>query len=127
MQVKTYGIYDGIQEEYVRTFNAKNDEDARRASSYIVKEQGFDDKSGKDRSINYLYTLDTDTGIIVDNSVHLVCNLATFIEERKHEEMETLLRQKLMTEQFIKEVQEQVKIALKGELKHGREQEEARS
>lgn len=127
MQVKTYGIYDGIQEEYVRTFNAKNDEDARRAASYIVKEQGFDDKSGKDRSINYLFTLDTDTGAIVDNSVHLVCNLATFIEERKHDEMETLLRQKLMTEQFIKEVQEQVKIALKGELKHEREQEEARS
>lgn len=116
MQVKTYGIYDSVEQEYIRTFNAKNDDDARRACEYIVSEKGFDDISGKDRTVNYLYTLDTASGQILDNSVHLVCNLASAIEKRKTVEMEAIVRQKLMTEEFVNEVKDLLKAHLKGEL-----------
>ena len=120
MIVKTYGIYDSVQQEYVRTFNASNDDDARRAVDYIVSEKNFDDNSGKDRTINFLYSFDSSTGAITDNSVHLVCNFASAIEKRKSVEMETIVRQKLMTEEFVSEVKEMIKNTLKGELVHER-------
>lgn len=108
MILKTYALFDSVVGEYVRTFTAKNDEEAKRAAEYIVREKGFDDIAGKDRSINYLYSLDTETGSITDNSVHSVCVLATFIEARKHDELEDVIRAKLMNEEFVNDLKKQI-------------------
>lgn len=108
MQLKNYGIYDSVSGEYVRTFTAKNDDEAKRAADYVVREQGFDDIAGKDRSIHYLFTLDTDTGKITDNDVHIVCNLATSIEARKTEEYARDIRAQVTKKDFIDELKQVV-------------------
>lgn len=118
MILRTYGIFDGVLGEYCRTFNAKNDEEAKRASEYIVREKGFDDIAGKDRVINYLYSMDTETGVITDNSVHVICNLSTFIESRKRDLVEEQIRSKLMNDEFVAELKKEITDSImKGALK----------
>lgn len=108
MLLKNYGVFDSVQGEYVRTFTAKNDDEAKRAADYIVREQGFDDIAGKDRSIHYLFSLDTDTGVISDNSVHMVCNLATSIESRKTEQYSVQVRSQVTKKEFLDELKQLV-------------------
>lgn len=116
MILKTYGIFDGVSGEYVRTFVAGNDDEAKRAAEYIVRDKGFDDISGKDRSIHHLYNVDTGTGQVVDNSVYMICNLSTYIENRKREEVEKEVKAKVLTEDFIKQLKDELLETLKGQL-----------
>ena len=116
MIVKTYGIYDAIQEEYVRTFTASNDADAKRTASQIVRTQGFDDVQYKDRSINHLFDFDSATGQITNNTVTQIFIFATAIAERKQEEMEKIVKEKLLTDEFVQEVKDVVLASVKGEM-----------
>lgn len=118
MIIKTYGIYDSIQEEYVRTFTASNDADAKRTAAQIVRTQGFDDVQYKDRSINHLFDFDSATGQITNNNVTQVFIFATAIAERKQEEMEKIVREKLLTDEFVQEVKDVVFASVKGEIKN---------
>lgn len=86
MIVKTYGIFDSAAKEYVRTFTAKNDEVAERSVKYIVRDPGFDKIAGKDYVVQHLYDFDSETGVILDNSITLVCNMASAIDEAVAEE-----------------------------------------
>ena len=91
MLVLTYGLYDSIAKEYVRTFTSKNDDVAQRAADYIVREPNFDKIAGKDFVINYLYTMDTESGVIVDNNIHVVCALAGALANFENEVREQKL------------------------------------
>lgn len=86
MIVMTYGIYDAAAKEFVRTFVAKNDDVAKRSCKYIVREQGFDRIAGKDYVVQHLHDMDSETGLIVNNEVRLVCPLASEIAELEAEE-----------------------------------------
>lgn len=116
MQAKTYGIFDGVQQEYVLTFNAKNDDDAKRIAKYQVRAKGFDDIGGRDKTIHYIYTLDTANGLIVDNSPHPVCNLATFIDERKAEELHNQVQEKLASDEFFANLKDELASQLRKEV-----------
>lgn len=116
MQAKTYGIFDGVQQEYVLTFNAKNDDDAKRIAKYQVRAQGFDDIGGRDRSINYIYTLDTATGLIVDNMPHPVCNLSTYIEERIAEDLQKQVQAKIANDEFFANLKDELASQLRKEV-----------
>lgn len=116
MIVKTYGIYDAIQEEYVRTFTAANDADAKRSASLIVRSQGFNDKEYNDRSIHHLFDFDTANGVITDNTVRQVFLFATAIEERKTEDVEKLVKEKVATDEFKQELKDLILKTIKGEI-----------
>lgn len=118
MIAKTYGIYDSVQEEYVQTFTAKNDADAKRTAAQIVRTPKFDDVSYKDRSIHHLYDLDTATGQILNNNITQIFIFATAIEERKQEEIEKNVREKLLTDSFVQEVKDIILANVKGEIKN---------
>lgn len=118
MQLKNYGVYDSVSGEYVRTFTASNDEEAKRAAEYVVRELDFDDIAGKDRSIHYLFTLDTSSGVIVDNQVHIICNLSTFIEERKHQAREEEVTKQVMKKEFLDDLKELVLFEIQKGLKN---------
>lgn len=116
MIAKTYGIYDSIQCEYVRTFTASNDSDAKRAASQIVRTPNFDDISYNDRSIHHLYDVDTSTGKIVNNDIYQVFNFSTAITERKQQELEKTVQEKLLTDEFKQEVKDMILLSVKGEI-----------
>lgn len=116
MIVKTYGIYDAIQEEYVRTFTAANDADAKRSASLIVRSQGFNDKEYNDRSIHHLFDFDTANGVVTDNTVRQVFLFATAIEERKTEDVEKLVHEKVATDEFKQELKDLILKTIKGEI-----------
>lgn len=116
MIVKTYGIYDAIQEEYVRTFTAANDADAKRSASLIVRSQGFNDKEYNDRSIHHLFDFDTANGVVTDNTVRQVFLFATAIEERKTEDVEKLVKEKVATDEFKQELKDLILKTIKGEI-----------
>lgn len=116
MIVKTYGIYDAIQEEYVRTFTAANDADAKRSAALIVRSQGFNDKEYNDRSIHHLFDFDTANGVITDNKVRQVFLFATAIEERKTEDVEKLVKEKVATDEFKQELKDLILKTIKGEI-----------
>lgn len=116
MIVKTYGIYDAIQEEYVRTFTAANDADAKRSAALIVRSQGFNDKEYNDRSIHHLFDFDTANGVITDNVVRQVFLFATAIEERKTEDVEKLVKEKVATDEFKQELKDLILKTIKGEI-----------
>lgn len=116
MIVKTYGIYDAIQEEYVRTFTAANDADAKRSASLIVRSQGFNDKEYNDRSIHHLFDFDTANGAVTDNTVRQVFLFATAIEERKTEDVEKLVKEKVATDEFKQELKDLILKTIKGEI-----------
>lgn len=118
MIAKTYGIYDSVQEEYVQTFTAKNDADAKRTAAQIVRTPNFDDISYKDRSIHHLYDLDTATGQIINNNISQVFIFATAIEERKQETLEKTVKEKLMTDDFVQEIKDVVLANVKGVIKN---------
>lgn len=118
MIAKTYGIYDSIQEEYVQTFTAKNDADAKRTAAQIVRTPNFDDISYKDRSIHHLYDLDTATGQIINNNISQVFIFATAIEERKQEALEKTVKEKLLTDDFVQEIKDIVLANVKGVIKN---------
>lgn len=116
MIVKTYGIYDAIQEEYVRTFTAANDADAKRSAALIVRSQGFNDKEYNDRSIHHLFDFDTANGVVTDNTVRQVFLFATAIEERKTEDVEKLVKEKVATDEFKQELKDLILKTIKGEI-----------
>lgn len=116
MIVKTYGIYDAIQEEYVRTFTAANDADAKRSASLIVRSQGFNDKEYNDRSIHHLFDFDTANGVVIDNTVRQVFLFATAIEDRKTEDVEKLVKEKVATDEFKQELKDLILKTIKGEI-----------
>lgn len=91
MIIKTYGLFDGVAKTYVRTFTSTNDETAQRAVKYIVREQGFDKIAGRDYVVTHLYDMDTETGAIVDNSVHTICSMANEIEALEAEQKQAML------------------------------------
>lgn len=92
MIVKTYGLFDGVAKEYVRTFTAKNDEVAQRSAKYIVREPNFDSIAGRDYIITHLFDFESSTGQVVDNDIRVICNLAQEIEifEKEKKEMAKL-------------------------------------
>lgn len=89
MKIKTYGLYDKVALQFVRTFTAKNDDDAARAAKYIVREKNFDPIAGLDYEIKHLYDMDTETGIVSDNDVTFVASLREAYEEFKAESEKT--------------------------------------
>lgn len=121
MNVKTYGIYDSVQEEYVRTFTATNDADAKRTASLIVRSQGFNDKEYVDRSIHHLFDFDTATGQITDNTVRQIFLFATAIEDRKNEQLEAAVKEKLATDEFKQELKDLILHQVQGEIKNEQE------
>lgn len=116
MIAKTYGIYDSVQLEYVRTFTAKNDDDAKRTANLIVRTEGFDTVSYKDRSIHHLFDIDTSTGQILNNNIVQVFNFATAIEAFKQENLEKTVQEKLLTDSFKQELKDLIILNLKGEI-----------
>jgi hypothetical protein len=98
MQVRFYGLFDGVQKEYVRTFTFKNDEVAQRGCEYIVREPNFDKIAGRDYVLQYLYTWDSESGLVIDNNISTICSLgqalATFEAEQKEEKILSLLEEK---------------------------------
>lgn len=120
MIVKNYGIFDSVQNEYVRTFSAANDADAKRSADIIVRSQNFDDKTYNDRSIHHLFDFDSVTGLITDNTVYQVFNFATAIESRKRDDLELQVREKLLTDQFKQELKDLIIAQLKGEIHNER-------
>lgn len=86
MQVRYYGLFDSCAKEYIRTFTSKNDDTAQRAAEYIVREPNFDRIAGRDYVINYLYTFESDSGLIVDNSIHVICSLGQSLAAFEAEE-----------------------------------------
>ena len=87
MIVKTYGVFDTIAEECIKIITSKNDDTAKRAVEYIVREKDFDKIAGRDYVLEHLYDFDTESRLIVDNSVHVVANfgqaLAAFEAEQQ--------------------------------------------
>lgn len=116
MIVKNYGIFDSIQEEYVRTFVAANDADAKRSAELIVRSQGFDSKTYKDRSIVHLFDFDSVTGLICDNTVRQVYLFATAIQEYDQEKLEKAVKEKLLTDDFVQEIKDLVIKQVSGEV-----------
>ena len=116
MIAKTYGIYDSVQEEYVQTFTAKNDDDAKRSAAVIVRSQGFNEQTYKDRSIHHIYDFDTVTGQVVDNSVRQVLIFATVIEQAKQEALDKQVREKILTDEFKQELKDFILKSLRGEI-----------
>lgn len=81
MNIKTYGLYDTVAQQFVRTFTAKNDDDANRAAKYIVREKDFDPIAGLDYEIKHLYDMNTETGVVSDNDVKFIASLREAYEE----------------------------------------------
>lgn len=106
MLLLTYGLFDGVAKEYVRTFTSKNDDVAQRAADYIVREPNFDKVAGKDMIINYLYTMDTETGVIVDNNIHTICSLGTALSNFENETREARMMELLEKAQSKEEKQD---------------------
>lgn len=86
MIVKFYGIFDTAAGECVRQITSKNDETAKRAVSYIVREKGFDRIAGRDYVLEHLYDFDTETRLIVDNTIVVVGNFGQALAEVEAEE-----------------------------------------
>jgi len=81
MQVRTYGLYDGVSKEVVRTFTSNNDESAKRTTEIMLKDPKTDRSQAKDFILMYLYSFDTGTGAIVDDARHEICALASIMPE----------------------------------------------
>lgn len=106
-KIKTYGLYDGVSKEFIRTFTSVNDETAERACKYIVREPKFDEIQGKDIIIIHLYDFDTGSGKVENNDVRQICALSTFIAEYKSEKlMEKAVDKVEKAEEALKEVSE---------------------
>lgn len=118
MIAKTYGIYDSVQAEYIQTFTASNDADARRTAAQIVRTPNFDDVKYKDRSIHHLFDLDSATGAVINNQIIQVFNFSTAIEERNQEKLENMVKEKLLTKDFVDELKDIVIASIKGEIKN---------
>lgn len=118
MIVKTYGIFDSVQEEYVRTFTCANDADAKRQAAMIVRSEGFNDNQYKDRSIHHLFDFDSATGLVTDNNVRQVFLFASAIEERKSEDYEKIVKEKIATDEFKQEIKDFILASIKGDITH---------
>lgn len=118
MKVKTYGIFDSIQEEYVQTFTAANDADAKRQAALIVRSPNFNDKQFADRSIHHLYEWDSATGQVTDNTIRQVFLFSTAIAERKQEDLEKAVQEKLVTDEFKQELKDLILKEIYSEVKH---------
>lgn len=108
MNVLTYGLYDSVAKEYIRTFTAKNDDVAQRAAEYIVREPNFDKIAGRDYVINFLYAFDSETGLIVDNNIHVICSLGTALAALEAEEKENKIMEALEKAQKVENQEEKV-------------------
>ena len=89
MKIKTYGLYDKVAKQFVRTFTARNDEDASRSGKYIVREKNFDPIAGCDMDICHLYDVESETGIVENNEVTTIISLKEAYEEYQREKEAT--------------------------------------
>lgn len=86
MKIKTYGLFDTVSEQFVRTFTAKNDADAIRSGKYIVREKEFDPIAGCDMVIYHLYDVETSDGKVSDNDCVPLVALKEAYEAYKEEQ-----------------------------------------
>lgn len=83
MIVKTYGLYDKVSKNVVRTFTSQNNDTAERAAKYIVREKDFDPIEGCDMIVKHLFDFDSETGVVVDNVIEPICDLKEAYDEYK--------------------------------------------
>ena len=91
MIIKTYGLYDSVAKEYVRTFISKDDAVAERSWKNIVRDPSFDSIAGKDYVVVHLYDMDSATGIVSNNDCKTICAMATFMAEYEAEKLQQKL------------------------------------
>ena len=81
MEIKTYGIYDTVAKTLINTFTSQNDETCQRACVAICKDPKTDRNTIKDCVVRYLYSVDNETGLIVNIEQHGICLFSTILEE----------------------------------------------
>lgn len=81
MLILTYGIFDTVAKTLRSTFTSDNDETAIRACYATAKDPRADRITLKDCVVNYLYSVDSASGEIVDMSQRTIITFATVLDE----------------------------------------------
>lgn len=80
MKNRFYAIKDVLVGSFMEPRAMANDNVAKRALAIAAKDENAFKENKKDIQLWYLFTLDTDTGLIVENSPALVGNLYDYVE-----------------------------------------------
>ena len=79
MKVRFYAVRDNVVGCYGQPIPLHNDAEAIRAVKESI--EGAKDLSrAGDLSMYYLYSLDNESGIIVDNKPEFICNVIDFVK-----------------------------------------------
>lgn len=81
MTIKHYGLYDTVAKTLRSDFVSDNDEVALRSLKETAKQPGVDKSILKDCSLLYLYSIDSETGVVIDSSQREICLVASFLED----------------------------------------------
>lgn len=81
MILRYYGLFDSVAETLRTTFTCENDEVCIRSCREIAKDPKADYRALKDCIVKYLYSIDTQTGQVVDIAQRDIVTMAGFVEE----------------------------------------------
>lgn len=80
MVSRFYAVKDVLVGSFMVPTIMPNDNVAKRSLAQAAKEPGQFKDNWKDIQLWYLYSLDTDTGLIIENLPYLIGNLADYVE-----------------------------------------------
>ena len=82
MKLRFYAVKDVLVGSFQNPQPLNNDEVAKRSLSIISHEKDkYYKENWKDIELHYLFTLDTDTGLIVENSPYCVGRLVDYVNK----------------------------------------------
>lgn len=82
-EIRYYAIKDIVVGSFMNVYPLHNDEEAKRAVRESVRSNnGVNDLTARatDLQFWYLFTLNIDTGLIVDNEPHIIANVYDFVK-----------------------------------------------
>lgn len=81
MKLRFYAIKDNVVGAFLNPIPLHNDAECIRAVKESVQKPGEFTSRAADLSMYYLFTLDYESGLIVDNNVSFICNVIDYVKE----------------------------------------------
>lgn len=81
MIIKYYGLYDSVAKTLISTFTAANDEVCLRSCEHIAADPKSDAQMLKDCIVQYLYSVDSESGTVVDITKRDLVAMAAILEK----------------------------------------------
>lgn len=81
MKIRYYGLFDTVAKNMVSIFQSQSDDVCVRSCVHMVQDPKSDIDLLKDCVCQYLYTIDSESGDVIDNTKKDLFTVATIIEK----------------------------------------------